>query len=416
MINNKGFAVSTVLYTLLIAFLMFLGVALAQFETSSGIIGKANDDLVNGTKLEVKQVKISENNLKNGQWYGTNTLVKINSRYGTLYWPRDFYEYNDENGVVGNIKDGNKTDSYTDNNTIYNGSIYKNIMATCFNGTLYESCSSKNIINNSGIAMVTYKQLPSNTPKLSYVNKKSYIKPMTLDETASKIKSELQTAADDIIYNGMLDENSNIRNFIDEKLKRVKETKDTSLFEEPYKETYNSNIEIELKYDNIKNYLTDNIYNYLVDNSLDISSLNSYIIKLNYNSSNYGDISYNIIDMFYLMKNGLNTNTNGLLGQNLTNYWEVNNLNASDAEKVLLALAIAGSLKSVDNIRSEVPDISKFTLTYLVNGNLYDNDNVDDADLSSGDDSTDDNSPKFLRIIDTISGEYKELNLYNLYE
>lgn len=138
MINNKGFAVSTVLYTLLIAFLMFLGVALAQFEISSGIIGKANDDLVNGTKFEVSQVKpsgyvyyfdsegnkvtldsgddkkiiscISSSNtereslglnLENNKnfnymnfqeryWYESDTIVRIKSRYGTKYWPKNF--------------------------------------------------------------------------------------------------------------------------------------------------------------------------------------------------------------------------------------------------------------------------------------------------------------------------------------
>ena len=57
MLNNKGFAVSSVLYTLLIAFLLFLGAALAQFSASSSLIGKANDDLVNGTQFEAVQVK-----------------------------------------------------------------------------------------------------------------------------------------------------------------------------------------------------------------------------------------------------------------------------------------------------------------------------------------------------------------------
>lgn len=77
--NNKGFAVSTVLYTLLIAFLMFLGAALAQFSSSSSLIGKANDDLINGTSLNATLVK------------GDNSrLIKVNSRYGTFYWPTDF--------------------------------------------------------------------------------------------------------------------------------------------------------------------------------------------------------------------------------------------------------------------------------------------------------------------------------------
>ena len=46
MLNSKGFAISSILYTLLIAFLLFLGVALAQLSSSSSLIGKANDDLI----------------------------------------------------------------------------------------------------------------------------------------------------------------------------------------------------------------------------------------------------------------------------------------------------------------------------------------------------------------------------------
>ena len=56
MLNNKGFAVSSVLYTLLIAFLLFLGAALAQFSASSSLIGKANDDLINGVTLSLDEV------------------------------------------------------------------------------------------------------------------------------------------------------------------------------------------------------------------------------------------------------------------------------------------------------------------------------------------------------------------------
>ena len=38
MLNNKGFAVSSVLYTLLIAFLIFLGVSLSMLSTSNSLI------------------------------------------------------------------------------------------------------------------------------------------------------------------------------------------------------------------------------------------------------------------------------------------------------------------------------------------------------------------------------------------
>ncbi len=107
MLNNKGFAVSSVLYTLLIAFLLFLGAALAQFSASSSLIGKANDDLVNGTQFEAVQVKpdgacINTDTEGKDDWYlqykddnkndrvVSNTIIKIKSRYGTKYWPKDF--------------------------------------------------------------------------------------------------------------------------------------------------------------------------------------------------------------------------------------------------------------------------------------------------------------------------------------
>lgn len=95
MLNNKGFAVSSVLYTLLIAFLLFLGAALAQFSASSSLIGKANDDLVNGTSFEALQVK-PNGACDSGKWFQdksgnpSNTIVRIKSKYGTMYWPKDF--------------------------------------------------------------------------------------------------------------------------------------------------------------------------------------------------------------------------------------------------------------------------------------------------------------------------------------
>lgn len=96
MLNNKGFAVSSVLYTLLIAFLLFLGAALAQFSASSSLIGKANDDLVNGTSFEALQVKPSGACDSGKLWFQdksgnpSNTIIRIKSKYGTMYWPKDF--------------------------------------------------------------------------------------------------------------------------------------------------------------------------------------------------------------------------------------------------------------------------------------------------------------------------------------
>ncbi len=55
--NNKGFAISAVLYTLLMAFLLFLGVTLAVFKSSARIIGNSNNDLIDGKKVRVSLVK-----------------------------------------------------------------------------------------------------------------------------------------------------------------------------------------------------------------------------------------------------------------------------------------------------------------------------------------------------------------------
>lgn len=57
MLNNKGFAVSAVLYTLLIAFLIFLAVTLKELASSTNLINHANDELTNGGS-SVKTVKV----------------------------------------------------------------------------------------------------------------------------------------------------------------------------------------------------------------------------------------------------------------------------------------------------------------------------------------------------------------------
>lgn len=126
MLNNKGFAVSSVLYTLLIAFLLFLGAALAQFSASSSLIGKANDDLVNGTSFEALQVKPS-GACDSGKWFQdksgnpSNTIVRIKSKYGTMYWPKDFKGSNfgvKDDGTVSatkSISNNGKIEAYVEN-------------------------------------------------------------------------------------------------------------------------------------------------------------------------------------------------------------------------------------------------------------------------------------------------------------
>ena len=98
--NNKGFAVSSVLYAILISFLLFLGVALAMFSSANNITLSANDDIVNGTGFSARRVV---NDMKDntgseipsceddGTWNSvSDRLIKINSRYGVVYWPKDF--------------------------------------------------------------------------------------------------------------------------------------------------------------------------------------------------------------------------------------------------------------------------------------------------------------------------------------
>ena len=116
MLNNKGFAVSAVLYTTLIAFLLFLAVVLSMFSSSSDLVRNANTDLINGNKFEAKQVtlknrdgeykkcvdKLAIPDIGAGEfrWYESPVIVKINSRYGTYYWPKDFSDDNANGGVL----------------------------------------------------------------------------------------------------------------------------------------------------------------------------------------------------------------------------------------------------------------------------------------------------------------------------
>lgn len=112
MLNNKGFAISSILYTLLIAFLLFLGVALAELSSSSSLVGKANDDLINGISLSIDEVKV------NGK-----PTIRVKSRYGIRYWTKDF-------------------ECDEDNKTCKSG----NLVATCENSTF---TVTDNLLNNS---------------------------------------------------------------------------------------------------------------------------------------------------------------------------------------------------------------------------------------------------------------------------
>lgn len=91
-LNNKGFAISAILYALLISFLLFLLVALNMFSASTNILNASNDDIVNGKSLYANQVipTISGSTCSNWFDYGSDNKVKVYSRYGVKYFPRDF--------------------------------------------------------------------------------------------------------------------------------------------------------------------------------------------------------------------------------------------------------------------------------------------------------------------------------------
>lgn len=91
MLNNKGLAITTALYSLLVAFLLFLGVTLATFQSASNQLGNANTDIVDGKRLNGSQVIYngSDKWLYDEDSNANPVLAKINSRYGTVYWPKD---------------------------------------------------------------------------------------------------------------------------------------------------------------------------------------------------------------------------------------------------------------------------------------------------------------------------------------
>ena len=143
MLNNKWFVVSAILYTILLAFLLFLGVTLAIFSSATSTIGKATDDLVNSTELSIRQVGALDsdgNPVANADdWYKAqnNVLIKINSKYGIIYWPRDF---------------GGKIDTDTGKISSLNNNRHD----------IYIYCGSTNTQDANGNTIVTYKKCTNN--------------------------------------------------------------------------------------------------------------------------------------------------------------------------------------------------------------------------------------------------------------
>ncbi len=109
-LNNKGFAISAILYALLISFLLFLLVALNMFSASTNILNASNDDIVNGKSLYANQVIPVVTGMTCSNWfeYGSENKVKVYSRYGVKYFPRDFKSGSTSNGklraYISNVK------------------------------------------------------------------------------------------------------------------------------------------------------------------------------------------------------------------------------------------------------------------------------------------------------------------------
>ena len=97
MLDNKGFAVTSVLYTLLIAFLLFLGVSLSMLSTSNSLISNMNRDLTDNLYVNAYLNIDNENDLSNSL-----QIVKIRYNKGTIYWPQDFSYKKDRTVLIYN--------------------------------------------------------------------------------------------------------------------------------------------------------------------------------------------------------------------------------------------------------------------------------------------------------------------------
>lgn len=180
MLNNKGFAVSAVLYTLLVAFLLFLAVVLSTFSYSSDLVRRANTDLINNYKFKAEQVTLTSGwnnkaltncvkttgikNSNNFYWYESPVIVRIESQYGTYYWPKDFKIENSSGSAI---------DAYNNAIITYNAGQYTYLG----NG---EANSNDNkiktkVVNVSGKLLLNYK----------HANDDSYNNSLELIDTCS---------------------------------------------------------------------------------------------------------------------------------------------------------------------------------------------------------------------------------------
>lgn len=423
MLNNKGFAVTTILYTLLIVFLMFLGAALAQFSSSSSIIGKANDDLINGTKLEAKQVKV-----KNvSPWYNTNTIVKINSRYGTMYFPRDFYEYNNDTAVIGNAK---------------NNGIYKNIKVECLNPStnIYDTCTGLNIKDDGD---------HSDNPETFIIGLDNDEDKEIFMEAKNDLKSLGKEIYDNNLLEKMVVDGSTIR-------ERINESGDTLSISDivyegsslddivdyvPSTDVINgllSEVEFTLSYQSIEQYFPNIMFEVLdeIRNSASLShdqftlddlyNMNTYVVtitlklknSIEINGNNVDKLSYSIPDVFYVAKSITNVDEEyaytGIL------YFLKCSESINEAQNKYLSL-IELSKQMNEGVFSSAysEEYDLFGHGLLVFNTIDTNNDKESRYLESINDGKIGviGVKNFLKVSDNINDDISvSLNLYNLYE
>lgn len=188
MLNNKGFAVSAVLYTTLIAFLLFLAVVLSMFSSSSDLVRNANTDLINGNKFEAKQVTLtsgfnegktncvptSKTSLASDEfyWYDSPVIVKINSRYGTYYWPKDFDTFSDSNNNNA-LDDGEKLASCFKNCNNSTNCTFNSDLTYSSSGITIGQNLIKSFSKDKNISLVAYKSTESSNLILDIHDSKS---------------------------------------------------------------------------------------------------------------------------------------------------------------------------------------------------------------------------------------------------
>lgn len=126
-LNNKGFAVTAILYMVLICFLLFITVTLLMFSSSNTIVNGATDDLVNNYEFSAKfvLVKITDPNSE----LSFDDSNDNNASDSSSEEPNAIEITDPKNGVSFYALDNSANNDYTDkcNENISNCRQFKNI-------------------------------------------------------------------------------------------------------------------------------------------------------------------------------------------------------------------------------------------------------------------------------------------------